>query len=234
MVIQSTQDYTLFKRIKGNRAVNKPHVSRLLEAIKGTPEAIRYNPIVINEKYEVIDGQHRLDAIQQLTLPVYYIKEDGLTLENVQSLNAMSKPWSPMDYARSFAELGNENYITYIAFKERFKLNHDILMRYLALDNPVTGTSFKAGMFKVMDVKLSEYYCQELLDIGQYYERYNIRSFALGLLSVMQSSEYDTKRMMHQMKKYGDQFQEQSLPNDYSRELERIYNFKRRDNIRLF
>ena len=99
MKIQKTQDYTLFRRIKGNRNVSQPHVKRLLEAIKNDPKTITYNPIVVNSKMEVIDGQHRLEAIKKVDLPVYYIIVDDLRLETVQKLNSGSKMWSPMDYA---------------------------------------------------------------------------------------------------------------------------------------
>lgn len=234
MLIQQTQDYSLLKRIKGNRAVNNSHVNRLLEAINATPDSVAYNPIVVNDNFEIIDGQHRAKAIELAQLPIHYIQVKGLNLATAQSLNSVSKPWSPMDYARSYAELGNENYNTYIAFKERFKLNHDILMKYLALDNPITGIAFKRGKFKVFNVRVSEELCNELLEIGSYYPRYNIRSFALGFLQLAQSERYDHSRMLTQMERYGHKFEEQTLPNDYARELERLYNFNRRDNVRLF
>lgn len=234
MQIQVTQDYPLFKRIKGNRAVSKPHISRLLQAIKTTPDSVSYNPIVVNDKFEIIDGQHRFEAIKQLSLPVYYIQVDDLTLQTVQQLNSVSKAWSPMDYAKSYAELGNKNYQIYIDFKERYKFNHDILMKYLALDNPITSTAFNSGLFKVFNTKLSSELCRELTEVGQYYDRFNIRSFALGFLQVARNSDYDQTRMLNQLSKHGDKINEQALPNDWARELERIYNYKQRDNVRLF
>ena len=38
------------------------------------------SPILVNEKMEVIDGQHRLQAQKELNLPTYYIKNKGYDL----------------------------------------------------------------------------------------------------------------------------------------------------------
>lgn len=234
MKIQSTQDYTLFKRISGNRILSKPHVNRLLEAIQESPDTITYNPIIVNDKYEVIDGQHRLEAIKKLGLPVHYVKVNDIGLITVQKLNSLSKSWSPMDYAKSFAENGNENYQIYIDFKNEFKLNHDVLMKYLSLDNPMTGSAFKQGKFVATDPAKSYAFCHYLTEIADLYPRATTRNVAFGYYMVCNSTGYDHKRMIRQFEKFGNTFQEQALSNDYAREFERLYNFKQRSKFRLF
>lgn len=234
MKIQETQDYTLFRRIKGNRIVSQPHVKRLLEAIKNDPEAITYNPVIVNENMEIVDGQHRLEAIKKLELPVYYIQVNDLGLSTVQKLNSLSKMWSPMDYAKSFAENGNEDYRIYIDFKVKFKFNHDVLMRYLALDTPMTGSLFKQGKFTVPNVARSYELATYLQDLQQFYERAAYRNAASGFIIVASSPNYEHKRMYRQMKQYGHLLNEQALAVDYAREFERIYNYRQRTTARLF
>lgn len=234
MKIQSTQDYSLFKRIKGNRRVSQPHINRLLEAIKDDPETITYNPIIVNDDMEVIDGQHRLEAIKKVDLPVHYIKVKDLDLRAVQKLNSLSKMWSPMDYAKSFAENGNENYRIYIDFKARFKFNHDVCMRYLALNTPMTGTLFKQGKFTIPNVARSYELSTYLQDLVQFYDRITYRNPAFGFLIISQSPNYDHKRMYRQMKNYAHLLNEQALANDYAREFERIYNYHQHSSTRLF
>lgn len=234
MKIQSTQDYTLFKRISGNRTLSKPHVNRLLEAIKESPDTITYNPIIVNENMEVIDGQHRLKAIESLGLPVHYIKVNDIGLVTVQRLNSLSKSWSPMDYAKSFAENGVEEYKVYIDFKSEFKLNHDILMRYLSLEKPMTGAAFKQGKFVTPSPLLSHLYCQQLIEVAEYYPRATTRNAANGFYLVCNAEGYDHKRMLRQLEKFGNLFQEQAQANDFAREFERIYNFRQRTTKRLF
>lgn len=222
--IHQTEDYTLFKRILGNRKMSQPHINRLIDAISQDASVISYNPIVVNEKYEVVDGQHRLEAIKKLGLPVHYIQEEGLTLANVQSLNAMSKVWSPMDYARSYSELGNKNYKLYIDFKIEFKLNHDVLRAFLSLDKPTTVEMFRHGMFKVPSVDKSWDLCACHREVGEYYERYKLRSFALAFKRIWENNEYNHKRMLDKLSKFGHKIEDYSLVEDYQRALENVYN----------
>ena len=234
MKIQSTQDYTLFKRISGNRVLSKPHINRLLDAIKESPETITFNPIIVNGKMEVIDGQHRLEAIKKLGLAVHYVRVDDIGLDTVQKLNSLAKGWSPMDFAKSFAETGNESYAIYIDFKEKFKLNHETLMRYLSQDIPMTTTVFKSGGFKVSDAAKAFVLCSELVELSEFYDRITNRNPSNGFYIVATSPTYDHQHMVRQFKKHGRKFQEQALANDYAREFERIYNMSQRSRMRLF
>lgn len=228
--ILSTNDYSAFKDVKGNRIVRPAHVKKLKTAIEADPETIKYNPILINENWQVIDGQHRLEAIKQLELPVYYVQVEGLTLENVQRLNSTAKQWQPMDYAQAFAKLGNQNYAYYVEIKQNreLSLNHDSLMRYLALDNPITSQAFNEGKLKVDDYWQSLELLTELREVGVYYERYNIRSFALAFLRLARQKDYDHKRMLSQMRKYAkDILEDYSKEQDYYMALVKVYNFQK-------
>ena len=233
MKIQHTQDYTLFERISGNRKLSQPHVNRLLEAIQDSPDTITYNPIIVNDKFEVIDGQHRLEAIKKLGLPVHYVKVNDIGLQTVQKLNSLSKSWTPTDYAKSFAENGIEAYQTYLDFQSTFKLNFDVLMKYLSLDKPMTGALFKSGGFVTPDPQLSHDLCTFLVDIAEYIERARNRNVANGFFQVINSDNYDHVRMLRQLKKFGHLWTEQALPNDYAREFEYLYNYRQRTQPRL-
>jgi hypothetical protein len=213
--------------------VRPAHVKKLKLAIQQDPETIKYNPILVNEKLEVIDGQHRLEAIKQLGLDVYYVKVDGLKLNDVQLLNSVSKNWQPLDYAKAFATLGNVNYEYYLDVKQgTFSLNHDSLLRYLSLDNPITSQSFNEGKLKVDNYPRSLDLLGQLFDVGQYYERYKIRSFALAFLRFATSKGYDHKRMLQQIKSYGNKYLEDySKEQDYFIALNKIYNHAKRQKV---
>lgn len=236
--IRSTKDYSAFKTVKGNRQVRPAHVKKLKLAIEKDPGSIKYNPILINEDWEVIDGQHRLTAISQLDLDVYFVQVPGLKLEDVQKLNSLNKQWQPIDYAKAFAKIGNQNYARYVEVKEdrELSLNHDSLMRYLALDNPITSQSFNEGKLKVDNFERSKELLMQLREVGAYYERYNIRSFALAFLRLAQEEDYDHKRMLTQMRKYAvDLIEDYSKEQDYYMALIKVYNFQKgRKNKNLF
>jgi hypothetical protein len=234
MKIHKTQDYNLFKRIEGNRKVNAPHVARLKEAINHDPQTVTYNPILVNKDFEIIDGQHRFDAIRQLHLPVYYMQVDELGLSNVQSLNSVAAVWTPLDYARSYAELGNQHYTDYLDFKSDYKLNHAILVNYLSFGREITAQSFKDGKFTIPDPVRSTELLNQLVELREIYPHLSQYKPALGLLRVMLSEAYDHNKMVGKFKIWADKITEQRTQIDYSREFERIFNFKSQTNVRLF
>lgn len=224
--ILSTEDYSIFKTIKGNRVLSPAHVRNLKEAIDKNNESRKLAPILVNEKYEIIDGQHRLEAIKQLGLSVYYIMHKGLTLKTVQQLHSTAKQWQPMDYAQAFAKLGNGYYQMYIdAKRSPYGLNHDSLLRYLGLEDCVTSTSFKEGNFVVPNFDYSMELLKQLSDFQPYYKRYNIRNFALAFLRLAQEPHYNHKRMMTQFEKYGNKLEERASEVGFFKSLNKIYNY---------
>ena len=103
-----TDNYDKFKRLDGNRAVQPMRVKKVLDSIKAN--GYIYSPIIVNERYEVIDGQARLEALRKMNIPVDYIREKGLTVKDCVALNLYQTKWNLMDFISSFAELGNTSY----------------------------------------------------------------------------------------------------------------------------
>ena len=75
--VHKTTDYFLFKPIDGNRNKNLLHINRLKKSIS---ENYLFTVIIVNENYEIIDGQHRFECIKELELPLYYITCKGYGL----------------------------------------------------------------------------------------------------------------------------------------------------------
>ena len=228
--IVSTTNYSAFNTVTGNRQVRSAHVKKLKLAMAKDPSSIKYTPILVNDKMEVIDGQHRLEAIKQLELPVFYVKVDGLKLEDVQKLNSISKQWQPMDYAEAFSKLGNQNYAKYVEIKrnKELSLNHDSLMRYLSLDNPITSQSFNEGRLVVPNYARSVELLTQLKELGAFYPRYHIRSSALAFLRLASEEQYDHKRMISQMRKYANsKMVDYSKEVDYFKAYNGIYNWQK-------
>lgn len=104
--IYETNDYNKFKKLEGNRDAKAAR--KVIQSI----ETVGYvmSPILVNEKMEVIDGQNRLEALRQLNLPVHYIVQSGIGLEECRSMNTGRSNWTTVDYVYSFAEAGNKSY----------------------------------------------------------------------------------------------------------------------------
>lgn len=87
-----TQDYDKFVYNQKNRNINEAHVTALKRSIRKN-DLLFAQPILVNEKYEVIDGQHRLQAAMKLNRPIYYIIKKGLTIDDAITLNVSTKNW---------------------------------------------------------------------------------------------------------------------------------------------
>lgn len=106
--IYRTTNYSMFKKLIGNRDIDQRHKIELIKSIKENGYVM--NPILVNERMEVVDGQHRLAALEELGLPVYYYIVPGLTAKECGDLNRGQKNWKSIDYINKNAALGNINY----------------------------------------------------------------------------------------------------------------------------
>ena len=61
--VYRTEDLSIFKTLKGNREVKENRKQTLIESID--KHGYITNPIIVNERFEVIDGQGRLAACKE-------------------------------------------------------------------------------------------------------------------------------------------------------------------------
>lgn len=141
--IMKTKDYEIFKIMDENREVNFAHVRRVAKSLAENPEMLKFRPILVNEKMQVIDGQHRLRACELMDIPVYYVIGEGLDIGTAQRMNAEQVSWKPIDYARSFAALGRYPYQLYLELQEEYKLPHETLESFMRMSS-VGGKGSKA------------------------------------------------------------------------------------------
>lgn len=104
--ILETRDYEMFKTLLGNR--DKKSESKIIDSIQRVGYIM--SPLIVNEKMEIIDGQNRLAALKSLGMPVHYIIQPGLGIEECRQLNIGQTNWTTEDYVYSYAEIGNDNY----------------------------------------------------------------------------------------------------------------------------
>ena len=70
MEIKVTRDYSLFKKLDGNRDVKKKNA--LVKSITEF-DLTNYSPIIVTDDFRIVDGQHRFEACKELNLPIYFI-----------------------------------------------------------------------------------------------------------------------------------------------------------------
>lgn len=165
--IKSTKNYKQFKTLLGNRILYKEHLSYLIRKIEDR-NLLHLNPIIVNEKFEVIDGQHRLAAAEKIGLSIFFIQEAGLGEEEIVILNTAAKRWGFGDFLHFYSEQGYEDYIILEKVVKKYGLSPNVTAAILSanyddLKPPVTSVkAFKRGEFKVVDLKKSEEFITRL------------------------------------------------------------------------
>lgn len=230
--VQKTKDYSIFKQLEGNRCINQLHLNRLKKSMK---EKYLVCPIIVNKHNEIIDGQHRYEAVKELKLPLFYIVVPNYGLEEVQRFNSNQKNFSFEDFLQGYCDLNNEDYIITREFKDRYKLNWDVTLTLLRGNyGGDVAADFRNGEFKVRDLKKADAIAQKLEDYSQFYQGYKRRSFGLAFIKISQSPDYNHKQMMDKLRYLSTRLVDCVNVNDYITLLEGIYNYKSRATAARF
>ena len=223
--ILKTYDYKIFKRIKGNRIVNNSHVKNLAKSMK---EKYIPQPITVNESMEIIDGQHRFAAAEELNLPIYYQIIDGATLGDVQILNTNTKGWKGVDYLNMWCERKDKDYLIFQHFMKEYKFSLETTMSLLLNTHNIDrlqSADFKNGNFKIKSLILAEKNANKILQIKPYYKGWNRRAFARAMLILFKIKEYNHLVFIKKLKYCSHMLQHKLNTPIYLSTIEEIYNF---------
>lgn len=243
-VIQSTKSYEQFKLLDNNRAVDQYHVRRLVRTLGENPRTLAAQPILVNHKFQVIDGQHRLEACKQLNFPVFYIVVPNITISDTRMLNANQKTWTVSDFVKSFADGGDKNYQRYQELMESFNYAHSVLLE--ACDhryNSGTDTSYTSPikMLKSGDLNLTQAKLKRALSkLEKATELKEINSivgskvYAVAVLRIQDSDEYSHARMKSKLAMYGSSLEMTASLREAARNLEDVYNNRQKTGLARF
>ena len=118
-IIRRTEDHSIFKHLTGNRGVKRTQVEKIKQSISKVGYVT--NPIIVNEFYQIIDGQGREQALAEFGLPVDFIVVEGLGIDECRAMNINQSNWTIIDYIRSYAEQGDPSYMRFKQLLESYK-----------------------------------------------------------------------------------------------------------------
>jgi hypothetical protein len=233
--VHTTKDYSLFKTLNGNRDVNQLHLTRLKESIKKNHLT---TIIMVNEKFEIIDGQHRFLISQELKLPINYIIEKNYGLVEVQILNANMKNWQTIDYVNGYCDLGYKDYEIYRDFVSEYGFSSQVAILLLSGEYPngndvSSGTKFKEGNFKVQDYNEAKRKAEKIMMIEPYYKGYFRRSFIIAIFGMLKNENFEFTEFLSKLKQQPTTLQDCTNITQYKVLIEEIYNYRRREKINL-
>lgn len=225
-LVRTTNDYGIFQHLPGNRHVNPKLVRQLMDSFREKPQLIYARPILLNESNQMVDGQHRFEALQRCEMKVPYMVVPGLTINDARLLNALQRSWSLADFAYSFAETEGGKFARFVELMEEYKMPPRSLLLY------ATGTEagarvsadFRLGIYEPRSDKEMLNDLDRLTDYEPYNRFWNEQAFALAVYHLLYTEGYDHIRMMRKLAENGGMMQKRAGVRDYLRDLEEIYN----------
>lgn len=253
-IVYKTYNLTKFKSISGNRIPNLKHIKRLTDSFIN--DGVKCSPIIVNENFEVIDGQHRLNAAKGANTFIYYIVLNGYSLKDVHTLNLNQRNFNKWDYLVGYAEMGIESYIKLKKFIEKNKdfsfsdcvsmcsnisshssYNNSQQYRYEKGGKEIKKINAKSlfdkGTWRGKDFELAQTLADKIRSIKKYYANYNRGCFVGTMINLLLNPRFDFQEFMHKLKLQPTMLVDCAKRTQYRNLIEDIYNYKRRDKINL-
>jgi len=248
-MVLKTYDLSIFKSLGGNRIPNLKHVKRLSDSIK--VNGMKCNPIIVNENFEVIDGQHRLLAAKDAKSLIYYIVVKGYNLNDVHTLNLNQKNWTKKDFMYGYADMGIESYIKLRDFVHD-NSDYSFSDCVAFCQNTSSGTSrthamqlrdgrsvnenlqiFEQGTWKCGNITLAKEWANKIRMIKPYYSGYNKTSFVGTMIMLFNNKNFNFNDFLHKLSLQPTSLVDCSNREQYRALIEDIYNYRSRQKVSL-
>lgn len=228
-----TNDYEKFSLLPSNRDINEGKVKAI---VKSMTKQFLINPIMVNENFQIIDGQHRFEASKRLVKPVYYYIIPGYHDSETSLLNTNSSNWGIKDFIKSRVTNGGESYQIYERLQKSTKLNPTdligILSGYYGRNTKATS-DFKNGVFKILPTEDTFAFLNLLLEVTKYFPRAIDYRFIKALGKAVQSENFSSEFFIYKLSSFNLEISERNKGSEYLEEIEKIYNYRTRNNRKI-
>jgi len=156
--IQKSSTFSQFRFYEQNRPLIRQHIDNLKLSIKSNNK-LDVNPIIVNEEFYVIDGQHRLMAAKELKTPIYYIVDKNSDVKDMILENSVKRNWSLNDFIHFHSQSGNDDFLFVKSILDYcHSFTKSSVPPYIVFgrfskpgDNRVLSKSIKDGTLKMVD-----------------------------------------------------------------------------------
>ena len=213
--IFKTNDYDKFINILGNRDLKERNYRKLLNSMREKQLLI---PILVNEKFEIIDGMHRYVSIKNLKLPLYYYIVEGYDIEDVKKANLVSCNWGIDDYLNMFVKLGKSEYKKFLDLKSQFQISTsqmlDVISTIETKSSKEIKFEFQDGSFAFNNyLEVSNFFTA--LNDFKAFKHYSTRPFVKAFLKLYINEEYSHKLMQDKLRRLSSKIEQKFTYSDY-------------------
>lgn len=239
-IIQTSTNYAQFKFINGNRNINQIHLRKLKQSIKETPLLCL---IIVNDKFEIIDGQHRFYVLKELGMPINYVMVYGYGVKEVQTLNLNSNNWKKEDFLIGYCKEGMPNYVTFHDFRKLYpQLNFSTCLKLLSgvrHNNTksigdglrIASQDFEKGNLKIPNIKDSHQKANMILEYRPFFAKFSDNTFVCTLLYLFEHPNFNHKEMINKLRIQPTSLVSCKTQMQYILLMEDIFNYHRKNKV---
>ena len=231
-VVYRTKDYYIFKDLVGNREVTESREKNLIKSI--AENGYIGAPIIVNENFEVVDGQGRLQACKEVGCQIPFMIIPGLSITECQVLNQNTKNWKLEDYVKSFAAQNNWTFKYIVLLEREFGVNLKVAIYAASGMQPSSaqikngGLSVNAGQYYEGRKKLA--FIESIKDSLDKTKYVNYR-LVQGILFALSCDGVDWDRLRKKIERYYRLFDGALTVEMAVESVENVYNFKTRKDL---
>jgi len=234
--VQYTKDFSKFRKIKSNRNLKQGIINKIESSM--IANGLMVEPIKVNEKWEVVDGQHRVYVAEKLGLGIYYIQVKGIGKKEMITMNSKGGMWNMNDFLSTYVKDENPNYIKIKKFMEEFPMFSitDTCVFLNGGNQTVKGDSFRDGCYVAGSLNTARELALEIMKLKTPFPQgYTRTTFVRTLLTVNRTTpnfsmtEFVKKSMIVP----NEYFQIKGDRKGYKRMMEDIYNYHRRNSDKI-
>lgn len=191
-------------------------------------------PILVNEKMEIIDGQHRLEAAKRLGIPIYFIIKAGAGSDEVMQLNLRRGGWTVYDFIGFYAANNYSSYVKLNGYADQYK-NVSIIDIAMCLSDSKSRNiqrPLREGKYQMVETDETLGCLSFINDCvvplsqiqggGQQYIPILVGLYKMNLI--------DEERMRTAINSYAANMASAYNASDALTELQNVYNYYRRHN----
>lgn len=243
-----TKKFTMenLKLSENNRDIFRNHVDRLKELIQ-EKGYIKGLPILVNEKGEIIDGQHRYMACKELGIAPEIVV--GPDIDLIPLINSTQLKWRIVDYVKYYASKGYPDFILLQQLCEKHAITPSMFMNIMLNKAPsrnglmrktssAEGHPLKTGTFKFPDmsdkgIAKIERKIKAILDLVATLELPKTDKLLIAICRLTLDPNFRFDKMHAKVKYLKSRVYRCATINEYVNMLTGIYNYKNTNKISL-
>ncbi len=190
-----------------------------------------------------MDGQHRLSAVMHiqiaktLHLPIYYIMDENVTMDDISLLNSNKINWKNMDYVNYFAGKGVSSFKILLEFMQRHpKISLSSAVELIS-NKKRELNELKSGILSAEKHEKAEVIMEYVYDLksrmNSQHHYWKSGDFIGAVQMVVNTKRYSHTTMMNSTANNAEHWEQQFSRSNYIFEINRIYNWGRTESEKI-